>query len=342
MLRIIPALLVIVYYYGAFMCLACLLPEKYHGCRPVSMCLLGFMLYFSAFHLMALPMKLWHLPLHALSLSWFVFLAAVLLFVLIRRKSTWRKAAAALFCRPDRYTLCFIVFTLALTALLAVNVNHISDYDAGYYIGLPVSSKFSDTIELMNPFSGKLKDDVKSFYQLNTDTVHAAVIYQVLRLHPLIHAKITFTAVLCMLFCMTVYRIGAYLFSRRWIPLFGITALMVLLFSYSLAGVSHYFAYRPYEGKAVCAYLYTTVILVCILAVRKKKDAGWGWATLFFTSLSGVCFCNTALFIVPLMILMYMIPTVCLTRGCLRSRIPLRLICVLVPAGIWLVLYSVL
>ena len=53
---------------------------------------------------------------------------------------------------------------------------------------------------------------------------------------------------------------------------FVILADLVLLFSYSLGGVSQYFAYRTYEGKAIIAYLYMTVIFWILSGNIQKGD----------------------------------------------------------------------
>ena len=58
---------------------------------------------------------------------------------------------------------------------------------------------------------------------------------------------------------------------------FVILADLVLLFSYSLGGVSQYFAYRTYEGKAIIAYLYMTVIFgFCLAIYRRRRVCGRG------------------------------------------------------------------
>ena len=256
-----------------------------------------------------------------------------------------QKALISLARMPDRYTLCFMLLSAALVTVLVVNINHISDFDAAYYIGLPGSSKYSDTIELMNPYSGRLRDDVKSFYQLNTDTVHAAVIYQMLRLKPLVHAKFTFTAVAGALFCMLLFKAGEYLTEHKYIALFGLTALALLLFSYSIAGVSHYFAYRTYEGKAVCCYLYTAMVFVGMLCVYYRSEEAFGWASLFFAGLGGISFCNTALFLIPLMTGTLLFPVVVSGGPGSMPRLPGRwknLLLVLIPSGVWMILYTVL
>lgn len=54
--------------------------------------------------------------------------------------------------------------------------------------------------------------------------------------------------------------------------MFLMLSVLTLLFSYSLAGVSHYFAYRTYEGKAITAYLYTTGIFVFFLGIFREKE----------------------------------------------------------------------
>lgn len=343
LLEIWKGALVAVFYLGAFVFAGALLPEKYHKSSLTNLCLLGFMVYFGMFQIVALPMKIGQLPLKYLTLTWVGILGAVFLFDIIWRRKILVRAFKN--CFSDRKkTAAVCVFLLAaggLALVLGMNVNHISDFDAGYYIGLPVSSVYSNTIELMDPYSGQMLLKPDSFYILNTNTVHSAVIFQALNLHPLVEEKFSMTAALSVVFCLFLYKGGKLLFqeNRRKALMFLTLSVLALLFSYSLAGVSHYFAYRTYEGKAITSYLYTTGIFVFFLGVFREKEEKWGWTGLLFAALGGAAFCNTAIFVIPVMISALIVPWILLER---KWKAFLPYVGVMAVSGFWLCLHLIL
>lgn len=343
LLEIWKGVLAVGLYLGAFVFAGALLPEKYHKSSLTNLCLLGCMVYFGVFQIVALPMKIGQLPLKYLTLTWVGILGAVFLFDIIRRRKILFRAFKN--CFSDRKkTAAVCVFLLAaggLALVLGMNVNHISDFDAGYYIGLPVSSVYSNTIELMDPYSGQMLSSPDSFYILNTNTVHSAVIFQALNLHPLVEEKFSMTVALSVVFCLFLYKGGQLLFqeNRRKALMFLGLSVLALLFSYSLAGVSHYFAYRTYEGKAITSYLYTTGIFVFFLGIFREKEEKWGWAGLLFAALGGAAFCNTAIFVIPVMISALIVPWILLER---KWKAFLPYVGVMAVSSFWLCLHLIL
>lgn len=343
LLEIWKGVLVAFLYLGAFVFAGALLPEKYHKNSMTNLCLLGFMVYFGMFQIVALPMKIGQLPLKYLTLTWVGVLGAVFLFDVLWR----RKTLLLVFknCFSDRKKIAagcvFFLGAGVLALILGMNVNHISDFDAGYYIGLPVSSVYSNTIELMDPYSGQMLSRPDGFYILNTNTVHSAVVFQALNLHPLVEEKFSMTAALVIVFCLFLYKGGQFLFqeNRRKALMFLALSVLALLFSYSIAGVSHYFAYRTYEGKAVTSYLYTTGIFVFFLGIFREKEEKWGWAGLLFAALGGVAFCNTAIFVIPVMISALLVPWIFMER---KWKAFLPYLAVMTVSGIWLCLHMIL
>ena len=63
LLEIWKGVLAVGLYLGAFVFAGVLLPEKYHKSSLTNLCLLGFVVYFGVFQIVALPMKLGRLPL---------------------------------------------------------------------------------------------------------------------------------------------------------------------------------------------------------------------------------------------------------------------------------------
>ena len=342
-LLILKAIGVMGLYFVLFFLAGCLYSEKVHQNRLMNVLLTGFFTYFSAFHLMALPMKLLHVKLHILSISWMAAAAVMALFVLTVRRRVWIRVLAETFSRTRKeetgstkgWTAFLLAFGIFITLLLGINYNHVSDYDAGYYIGLPMSSVYSDTIELMDPYSGQMLDEPNPYYRLNTFTIHSAVVWQITKLSLITEEKFTMTMTLCVLFILCLYKTGGQLFpgEGKKAVLFTWFSLLALMFSYSLSGVSHYFAYRAYEGKAITAYLLMTAVFCSFLSVYREKEAGFGWRCLFLCGLCGICFCNTAVLVVPVLTGALLVPLVLYRRS---GKILLSLILVLLPSVFWI------
>lgn len=335
-------ILTICAYLGFFWFAGAALPEKFHKNSFSSLCLIGFFVYYTAFEFAALPMKLFKQPLSHLTGLWSGILLLLFIYVLVfRTRSLWQSLRGIFSGKKKVLWGClFLLLSWSVALFLAFNINHISEYDAGYYIGLPVSSVYSNTIECMDPYSGSMLSEPSLFYILNTNTIHSAVIFQAINLHPLVELKFTLTAVMAFLFELLLYKMGILLFKKSykkaWI--FTFLATLCLLFSYSIAGVSHYFAYRTYEGKSICAYFYMTGILVFFCSIWKNKD-DWGWAGLFFVSCSGIAFCNTALFTIPALTGSLLLPYVLRT---LSLRSAGKSLIVLAPCLFWAALHFLL
>ena len=58
LLEIWKGVLAVGLYLGAFVFAGALLPEKYHKSSLTNLCLLGFVVYFGVFQIVALPMKI--------------------------------------------------------------------------------------------------------------------------------------------------------------------------------------------------------------------------------------------------------------------------------------------
>lgn len=351
-------------YIVIFWLLGAILPDRFHSQSIPVMCITGFLLYFSLFQVIALPMKIFKQPLSYLTMAWFGLLILLVFYVILKRRRPLIDSLKNLFPSIPKLLLVFWVMILALAValLLGFNTNTISDYDACYYIGLPVSSVYSNTLELLSPYTGLLLEEPQHFYLLNTDTLNSAVIYQALNIHPLLERKYSFTIAMVLIFEMGLYLCGKHFFQKensekdlrisgfQKTAVFCLLSNLVLLYAYSIAGVSHYFAYRTYEGKAITSYLYMTLIFCFCLALYQKEDTAktpqddlWPWAGLFLCGVSGVAFCNTALFVVPAMMGITLLPYI-ISKGLLHKhwKVLLRFILVLLPCLIWIALYKLL
>lgn len=327
--------------------LGAVLPDKYQSRSIPVMCMTGFLLYYSLFQIIALPMKITRQPLSRLTIVWGCILLLLAAYVLVRRRGVLADSIRKLFVSRQKLVLVLFMAVMAvgIAVLLGWNTNTISDYDSGYYIGLPVSSVYSNTLELLSPFEGKVLKEPQAFYIMNTDTLHSAIVYQALKIHPLMERKWSFTIAMALLFEMVLYQCGRLFFEKEHAKtgVFCLAANLALLFSYSIGGVSHYFAYRTYEGKAIVCYLYMTMIFCFGLALYKKAEGGWPWAGLLLCTVSGISFTNTALFVVPCMVGLTLLPYI-LREGIRHKKWKylVNYVIILLPGAAWLILYKIL
>lgn len=321
------------------------LPGKFRPRGVPLLCLMGFLLYFTLFQIVAFPMKYLKRPLSHLTVLWGCLVLVVFIFVLIFRRRALAESISGSFGFREKSELSAALAPVIVAAaavglaiFLGLNTNTLSNYDSNNYIGLPVASVYTNTLELVNPFSGRMLDSPNRFYILNTDTLQSAVIFQALKVHPLIERKWSFTIAMTLLFEMALYRCGQILFHQdsKKTTVFVLLADLSLLFSYSVSGVSQYFAYRTYEGKSVTCYMYTLLILLFCAAIYRGSREKWPWAGLFLCGAGGIAFCNTALYIIPCMTGLTLLPW--LAGECIKKRrwsSGLNYCLVLLPSIVW-------
>ena len=320
-----------------YLCLGALLPDRLRRASVTDMILVGFMLYFTLFQLIAFPMKVVGKPLVLLTVCWSAAVCAIVICTLLFRRrvlaASFRNAKSAL-CE-EKTLWIFILLFIAFAFFLGFNINHISEYDAGYYIGLSSSSVFSGTIERINPNTGRKLAGPHPFYLLNTGTVHSAVVCRASSISAVVEAKYTFTILICLVFELFLYKAGRLLFPKKrrsFAAAFSALTLTVLFFSFSIAGVSQYFAYRTYEGKSICSFLYMTAVFVFFLDVYRNEKSLYGWTGLFLCCASACVFCNSAIILVPFLTAALLIPQLLAMRSV--RQLALSILC-LMPAALW-------
>lgn len=336
-------------------CLVCLVMLFVSGCmgmlvmnrvesKSVSLTLiLGFFVYFTLFQVIALLFKVRLAPLSYLSITWSVVIVAISIVAVIR----CRQAMAELLGRfwhyvtgQQRWALLLMVLgTIAVFIFINRNMYQIAQYDAGYYLGLSTSSVYTNTIEQYDPYTGTILKQLSSFYLLNTYTIHSAVIAQICGLHPLLMSKMVMTFLVVLLFELIQYKTGQALLGTDGAKcaLYLFLVNLTLLMSYGISGVSHYFAYRAYEGKTICAIVFLPAIFLAFVRMLQSDD-GWSWRSLLFMGASGAAFCNTAIIHVPVMATICMAVVWARCRSGRRMRFFVTFALCMIPAAIWLVM----
>ena len=225
----------ILFYLCMYVCVGALMPEKVHEKSLINMLIAGFMAYFAFFQVIALFCKAKGVPLHVLSALWFSFLVAAAALDLAFRRQMLAECIRKQIRRIKKEAVLrgMLAASVAFAFFIIFNTDHISDFDAGYYIGLIASSAYSDTIERVAAIWGYEISAPQAFYFLNTIPDHASVMVQVFHIPALLEEKIVFSFTNVLVFMAILYRIGTLLFAfrKRQTALFVWISTAVLMFS---------------------------------------------------------------------------------------------------------------
>lgn len=228
-----------------------------------------------------------------LTVIWGCLLILLFFFVIWKRRRVLADSVRTIpgSTQKNISVLILLLAAVGLAVLLGFNTNTLSTYDSNNYIGLPVASVYSNTLDRVAPYSGTLLEAPNSSILMNTDTLQSAIVYQVLNIHPLMERKWSFTIAMVILFEMGLYQCANGFFKKKEAEktVFVILADLVLLFSYSLGGVSQYFAYRTYEGKAIhCISVYDCDFWI-LSGIYRKETSLWPWCGLFLCGIRWNC-----------------------------------------------------
>ena len=102
--------------------LGAVLPDKYQSRSVPVMCMTGFLLYYSLFQIIALPMKITRQPLSRLTIVWGCVLLLLAAYALVRRREVLAGSIRNLFESGQKLSavLCIAVMALAIAVLFRV------------------------------------------------------------------------------------------------------------------------------------------------------------------------------------------------------------------------------
>ena len=204
-------------YLVVFWMFGTLIPEKFQSGKFPVMCITGFLLYYTLFEIVAFPMKYLCCSLKQLTVIWGCLLILLFFFVIWKRRRVLADSVRTIpgSTQKNISVLILLLAAVGLAVLLGFNTNTLSTYDSNNYIGLPVASVYSNTLDRVAPYSGTLLEAPEQFYIMNTDTLQSAIVYQVLNIHPLMERKWSFTIAMVILFEMGLYQCANGFFKKK-------------------------------------------------------------------------------------------------------------------------------
>lgn len=297
---------------------------------------LGYLLYFSVFEAVTVPMVLTLVPLKGLCIVWGILLAAVCgLALFFLRRDKEGAGITVLFSGHSFWLLpaaAAVLFQCAAAVLYQDTTA-----DAAYYVGLVSTSVYTGTLERYNPYTGALLKYFEGRYVFSAYPMHNAVWCKYLSLHPMVQSKVVMSAVNVLMANLVIYQIGKRLFhgGKRQADLMVCLVCVMQLFSFTIYTPGTFLFTRGYEGKALLANIIFPMVLYCSLWFYQEGRDRRVWAALFLVCAGAACFSGSSV-ILPAAVSAGILP-VLLARRQLRALAPFAVS--LLPSLIYAGLY---
>lgn len=211
--------------------------------------------------------------------------------------------------RPQMEAWGTILFVLVVAGIVLqmtyVCVNMHLDDDDAYYVGMAVTSYFSDTISINHPYLGTpVELKAMANYVLSPYPVYCATWSRLLSLHPAILMRSALPAV-NIAWCYVVYYLLAKKLFLRFSQRMEFMLLVILanIFgAFSTVSSSVFLLTRVWQGKGVIAAVFIPLLWYVWICLRKDGTDRRMWGLMFATVL-GACLCSSmALFLCPILL----------------------------------------
>ncbi|MBS6734215.1 MAG: hypothetical protein KH275_03280 [Clostridiales bacterium] len=312
--------------------------------------LVGFFAYFAVFQCVALPMKIFLMPLSALSVTWMILLAILVLVSLVLNRKKWKLLLTKKTDKTGWIVMgIFAVLILVQIVVITNNIQYGSFMDASYYIGDSARSVATNTIEQYDQYTGRIRTELAPLYLLLTYTAHNSVLSYVTGIHSLVIWRQVMGTIVIILANFTVYLAAWYLLKKNRIGALIAWGfwLLITFFTYSIYSPSGFLFYRAFEGKTILAVVILPIMLVQMIRSVQSRFAKKDFAISLVMNIGAIPFCMSSMMLLPVLFTIIYIPGIIAykNRSAIWQWLILNGICVvellaylLISKGIWRVL----
>lgn len=258
----------------------------------------GYLLYFSVFEVLALPMTLAWVPLKTLCIVWGILLVLTVCAAAFFLRKQWKKQIHTVSdIGKSHGAMLLLVIAVILLQCMIVVLYEDTTVDAAYYVGTVTTSVHTGTLGRYSPYTGALYKKFQARYVFSMYPMHNAVWCKFLGIHPIVQAKVVMSVINVLVSNLIIYQIGKRLFrdGKKQADLMVCFVCLMQLFSYTIYTPGTFFFTRSYEGKSLLANVTFPVVLYCSLWFwQEKKDRNL-WIILFLVSASAVAFSGSSI-----------------------------------------------
>ena len=174
---------------------------------------LGYLLYFAVFEILAVPMTLKWVKLSTFSYLWMVIMAACVLAACLFVHKLWKGQLDRIGETFRKHSL-LLLLTAAAVILQCFLVAAYQDVtaDATHYIGAVSTSVYTDTLARYSPLTGVIQRNFNLRYDLSAYPMNNAVWCVLLGIHPIVQSKVVMSVINMLMINLLIYQIGKSFF----------------------------------------------------------------------------------------------------------------------------------
>lgn len=278
---------------------------------------LGYLVYFSVFELLFVPMTLLWVSLTRACKIWGVVIGITCVCAAvfwIRGRALRKKNQISELLKKHSIFLAGAAAVILLQCLIVVFYED-TTIDAAYYVGTVTTSVYTDTLARYNPYNGALLKTFQARYIFSAYPMNNAVWSKFLGVHPIVQSKIVMSCINIIVANLIIYQIAKRLFegNRKKADLMLIFSCVLQLFCGSIYSAGTFFFTRSYEGKAILANVAIPAVLMCAIWFLQETKERNVWIILFITAVSALTFSGSAI-IFPVVIAAGMAPAALMKR----------------------------
>lgn len=202
------------------------------------------------------------------------------------------------------------LFVLVIAVILVVFqvifvVMHVhDDLDDSWYVGTAVSSYFTDTINLVSPYSGEIGGFFHPDYTLSPWPVFCGMISKLCFTHPAIVMRnfipVIFIPLSYFIYGMLAYRICEEKRKTVWLMVF--LSLFNLYGNWSIRSTSTFLLFRIWQGKAILCNIFIPLLVYFFMDYAESEKKKKKMLQIFFVIGAGTMISSMGVFLAPVML----------------------------------------
>lgn len=307
-------------------------------CSAVLAVISGYLLYFTVFELVALPMVLSLKPLSLLAKVWGILVLISAAGATVWCFSDWIRQLKKIssIVREHKIFLLLLMACIGIQCLIGM-VYSDNSADAAYYVGTASTAVYTDTMGRYNPYTGAAISHFSARYIFSCYPMHNAVVCSLTGIHPLIQTKTIMTAINIFLSNLVVYEIGLKLFKNHKIKADVMAAFVCLihLFSNTIYTDGTFLLTRSYEGKSILANIIFPMVFYCAVRLYQDQTDRMVWILTFFTGVSAITFTGSSI-ILPVALTAGFLPVIAVKK---KWKLCMPFLITMTPSILYIAVY---
>lgn len=276
----------------------------------------GLMTEFVIFQIIAVCLTFMKSSLSLLTVLWLISCGIVIalgIWTWICRKKTYIKERKKnrdehIFARSnlENYVVSIAVIALVAFQVIFVTLHVHDDLDDAWYVGTAVVSYFTDTLNLISPYTGEVMSQFHPDYVLSPWPIFCAILGKLSLTHPAVIMH-TFLPIIMIPLCYLIYfLLGKEIFKQNtnkalWLLMF--LCLLNIYGNWSIRSTSTFLLFRIWQGKAILSNcVIPLIICVFIYLVNDIENKKLYFVLLLITVMAGTMVSSMGVFLGPVML----------------------------------------